>query len=101
MGEFTNINDINAYIDSLINQVFSILPVYEESGYTKSLEQKIFNMSVKLDGFFRLYDFQHTTVIDILSLMNELQATDEHKKIRSCVLKVCSLLTQLKVVDSE
>ena len=32
-----NKNDFNAYIDSLINQTFSILPIYEESGYTDNL----------------------------------------------------------------
>lgn len=92
-------NDINDYIDSLINQTFSILPIYEEFGYTENLSNKIFNLSVKLDGFFQFCEFDKIVIIDILSLINELQNAKNHKQIRSCVLKICSLLGQLKVVD--
>lgn len=95
-----SVNDINEYIDSLINQTFSILPIYEEFGYTENLSNKIFNLSVKLDGFFQFREFDKIVVIDILSLVNELQNTKNHKRIRSCVLKICSLLGRLKVVNA-
>ena len=96
-----NKNDFNAYIDSLINPTFSIFPIYEESGYTDNLANKIFNLSVKLDGFFHFFAFDKIIMLDILSLVNELQNTKEYKKVRSCVLKICSLLGQMKVVDAE
>ncbi len=95
-----SVNDINEYIDSLINQTFSILPIYEEFGYTENLSNKVFNLSVKLDGFFQFHEFDKIVVIDILSLVNELQNTKNHKRIRSCVLKICSLLGRLKVVNA-
>lgn len=99
MDTFANANEINQYIDYLTDQVFSILPVFEETGYSESLQKKICNMSAKLDGFFRLYHFTSPYAMDILSLMAELEVVREHKRIRSCVLKTCSLLSQLKVVD--
>lgn len=101
MNTSTNTKELNEYIDYLIDQVFSILPVFEENGHTKDLERKVSNMGAKLDGFFRLYNFTSPYVMDILSLMAELEVSKDHKKIRSCVLKACSLLTQLKVVDGE
>lgn len=101
MNTSTNTKELNEYIDYLIDQVFSILPVFEENGHTKDLERKVSNMGAKLDGFFRLYNFTSPYVMDILSLMAELEVSEDHKKIRSCVLKACSLLTQLKVVDGE
>ena len=99
METFSNPKEINQYIDYLTDQVFSILPVFEETGYSESLQRKICNMGAKLDGFFRLYNFTSPCTMDILSLMAELEVTNEHKRIRSCVLKTCSLLSQLKVVD--
>ena len=47
MDTFANENEINQYIDYLTDQVFSILPVFEETGYSESLQKKICNMSAK------------------------------------------------------
>ena len=93
-----SIQDNNSYIDMLINQTFSILPLYEENGQCQILSQKIDNLFHRLSGFFKMKDFDSNTTIDILSFINELKDSDIHEEVRCCVLKVCSLLSRLKVV---
>lgn len=93
-----SIQDNNSYIDKLINQTFSILPLYEEYGQCLILSRKIDNLTHRLSGFFKMNDFDVNITIDILSFINELKDSDDHDKIRCCVLKACSLLSRLKVV---
>ncbi len=92
--------DNNSYIELLINHTFSILPTYEEHGKCELIVQKIENLIHRLKGFFSMNDFPLEITMDILSFMNALKDLDEHKAIRCCVLKTCSLLSQLKVVDN-
>uniref|UniRef100_UPI004056F267 hypothetical protein n=1 Tax=Agathobacter sp. TaxID=2021311 RepID=UPI004056F267 len=94
-----SIKDNNSYINMLINQTFSILPLYEENGKCELLTQKINNVYHRLNGFFKMNSFGSDITIDILSFVNKLKDSDSHKEIRFCVLKVCSLLSCLKVVD--
>lgn len=94
-----SIEDTNSYIDMLINQCFSILPLYEENGNCKMLTQKIDNLLHRLNGFFKINTFDSNITIDILSFVNELKDTDSHEEVRCCVLKICSLLSRLKVVN--
>ena len=96
-----SIQDNNSYIDMLINQTFSILPLYEENGQCQILSQKIDNLFHRLSGFFKMKDFDSNTTIDILSFINELKDSDIHEEVRCCVLKACSLLSRLKVVDEQ
>lgn len=88
----------NDYIDMLIKQTFSILPLYEENGRCLTLSQKVENLSRRMSGFFKMNDFDSNTTIDILSFLNELKDLDNHREVRCCVLKTCSLLSKLKVV---
>lgn len=94
-----SIQDNNSYIDMLINQTFSVLPLYEENGQCLILSQKIENIFYRLSGFFKMNDFNPIVTIDILSFANELKDSDNHEDIRRCVLKICSLLSRLKVVN--
>ena len=94
-----SISDTNSYIDMLINQCFSILPLYEENGNCKMLIQKIDNLLHRLSGFFKMNTFDSNITIDILSFVNELKDSDSHDEVRCCVLKICSLLSRLKVVN--
>ena len=89
----------NSYIDMLINQCFSILPLYEENGNCKMITQKIDNLLHRLNGFFKMNAFNSNITIDILSFVNELKESDNHEEVRCCVLKICSLLSRLKVVN--
>ena len=89
----------NSYIDKLINQCFSILPLYEENDNCQILSQKVDNIIYKLNGFFNMNNFDTVVITDILSYTNNLKSFKSHKEVRCCVLKVCSLLASLKVVD--
>ena len=96
MQNYFSINIDNSYIDRLINQTFSILPIYEEHGNCEYYENKVNNLFYKMNGFFKLKSFHSDTTTDILSLLNTLKFSNNHKEVRSCVLKICSLLTKLK-----
>lgn len=96
--EYLSNSDINSYIEILINQCFSILPLYEEIGKDKILSQKIDNLLRRLSGFFKMNTFDPNITIDILSFVNKLKDSDNHEEVRCCVLKTCSLLSRLKVV---
>lgn len=101
MENIFSIKENNAYIDVLINQTFSILPLYEEDKNSKFLSQKITNLTYRLNGFFKINDFDTNITIDILALVNELGTFENHAKVRNCVLRVCSLLSRLRVVVEE
>lgn len=92
-----NNHDKNSYIESLINQIFCILPMFEEKGYTDDLHSKIKNMYYKIEGFLKLYDYDPIVTIDILSLLTELYHADSHQQLRFCVLRICNLLSCIKV----
>ena len=99
MENSISIKNNNSYINMLINQTFSILPLYEENGQCQILSQKIDNLFHRLNGFFKMNEFDSNTTLDILSFINELKDSDNHEEVRCCVLKVCSLLSRLKVVS--
>ena len=100
MGKINfSINDINSYIDILTNQSFSILPLYEENGINKVLIQKINSLNYKLNAFFKANRFDPNITIEILSFANELSNIDNHDEMRYFVLRICSLLSRLKVVE--
>lgn len=99
MEKYISGSHINAYIDVLTNQVFSILPFFEENGNCETLSNKIDNINLKFIGFFKMIDCDSNVYIEILSLMKTLQCSKSHIEIRRCVLKICSLLSSLKVVD--
>lgn len=98
MDIFTK-NDIDSYIDSLVNQAFSILPIFEKSGNSDFLSRKIDNLCMRMQGFFELNNFDHSIAIEILSFTNSLKMLHKHSEIRKCVLKICSMLSSLKVVN--
>lgn len=94
----SSVDGINSYIDLLIDQCFSILPLYEENGHSKLLVQKINNILHRLIGFFKIYNCDSNVTIDILSLVNTLKDINTHDEVRSCVLRVFSLLSCIKAV---
>lgn len=98
MSKYFTDKDNNSYIDMLINQCYSILPLYEENGRSQILVKKIDNVFNRLNGFFKMNSFNPNVTIDILSFATELKESDSHKDVRRCVLKICALLSRLKVV---
>ena len=93
-----SLSNTNSYIDKLIDQCFSILPLYEENGNCQILSQKLDNLIYKLNGFFNMNNFDSNITTDILSYANNLKSFNNHVEVRCCVLKICSLLSRLKVV---
>ena len=93
-----SLSNTNSYIGKLIDQCFSILPLYEENGSCQILSQKLDNLIFKLNGFFNMNNFDSNITTDILSYANNLKSFTNHVEVRCCVLKICSLLSRLKVV---
>lgn len=91
-------SSIYSYLDLLINQSFSILPLYEEHGICESFINKVDNIIYRMQGFFAINDFDSDITTDILSYANSLKTLYKHNQIRRCVLKICSLLSKLKAV---
>ena len=91
-------DDINIYIDTLINQSFSILPLYEENGMCPILIQKINNIDYKLNNFFKINSFDSNIIIETLAFINGLRDANSHDEVRFFVLKICALLSSLKAV---
>lgn len=90
----------DSYLNLLINQSFSILPLYEELGACDALINKVDNLICRMQGFFTINQFDSGITTDILSYANSLRTMRGHHQIRKCVLKICSLLSRLKVVVS-
>lgn len=92
--------DLNNYISTLINKIYSILPLYEEQGKTDSLISKTDGIIRNVDGFLCICPIGNSAVsLDILSYLQKLKHFDTHKDVKSCVFKVCNLLSDLKVGD--
>lgn len=91
----------NLYIDRLINQCFSILPLFEENGMDNNLQKKIDNIFHRCKGFFHMNQYESETILNILSILYSLKSMEVHGDIRHNVLKVCNLLSEMKVVVNQ
>lgn len=92
--------DVNPYIDKLIDQVFSLLPLFEENK-CDFYKQRAKILNHKINGFLSLYNYDSIITLEILSLLKEIECVKTHYEIRYCVLKICSLLSSIKVVNVE
>ena len=92
-------SEIDNYIDSLINKIYSVLPLFEESCNKIDLNKKIGNIIALTNGFLIMLNQDTKTSINILSYLYHMQTVSTHKEIRSCVLTSCALLKKLKGGD--
>lgn len=88
------------YLDFLINKVFALLPMFEESAISES-KRKFFHIYQKnlvqtINGNTKLINYDSYIVIDILSHLQSLFDISEHDEYKRHILKVCNLLTLLK-----
>jgi len=88
------------YLDFLINKVFALLPMFEESVISES-KRKSFHIYQKnliqtINGNTKLINYDSYIVIDILSHLQSLFDISEHDEYKRHILKVCNLLTLLK-----
>lgn len=98
-GELLEGKSFTDYIDYLTNKIFSILPTFEEEGYSSNLVSRIDNLKIKIDGFLILSECDKNIRLEVMSLLSKLNSEVSHKEVRYCVLRVCSLLSKLKSGD--
>lgn len=96
-----NKEDLNKYLDRLVNKIFAILGIYEDCDEKKTyddffiyldrlcLEIKGCQYSLEIENFLSLYNvllgISHSEII-------------EHKKIKSLVFYCISVVKKMKVV---
>ena len=91
---------ISNYLDHLINKVFLLLPMFEESEHSESAIDSL-NLYIKaliqtICGHANLVKYDNYIVVDILSHLESLLTVTDHDNYRRHVLKTCNLLTKLK-----
>lgn len=88
------------YINILINKVFALLPMFEES--TESDEKnnlfKIYqrNLLQTINGNINFIKYDNVLILEILSHLEALVNTAEHDDYKRHVLKICKLLTLVR-----
>lgn len=88
------------YLDFLINKVFALLPMFEESAISEekknshTIYQK--NLIQTINGNTELIKYDSYIVVDILSHLQSLFDISEHDDYKRHILKVCNLLSELK-----
>lgn len=87
------------YIDKLTNNAFSILPIFEEEGFSENLVARLKNLKIKMDGFLLWYECKAGVRVEIMSLLTKIDKDLSHQELRYCVLRICSLLSSLKSGD--
>ena len=98
----TNIPDtiICEYINFLINKVFALLPMFEESQVSND-KIKSFNIYQKnliqtINGNISLIKYDSILVVDILSHLQSLISISDHDDYKRHIFKICKLLTLLR-----
>lgn len=88
------------YLDFLVNKVFALLPMFEESKSTldKKTEFITYQKSLiqTINGNMQLLKYNSILVLDILSHLQSLLEIYNHSDYRRHIFKVCNLLTSLK-----
>lgn len=94
------------YLDFLINKVFALLPMFEESAISAKKRNSFIiyqkNLIQTINGNIELINYDSYIVVDILSHLQSLFDVSEHSDYKRHILKVCNLLSLLKkeVADS-
>jgi hypothetical protein len=89
------------YLDGLINKVYALLPQYEESIQVNK-SNNVFNTYQKsliqtINGNMNLINYDNSIILDILSHLECLNTASCHDDYKRHVLKICNLLTKLKL----
>ena len=101
----TNLPDesINKYIDKIISQTFALLPLFEEKEgnieLTDVFIEKQNSLISKLHGFLSYMKLNHEQVLDIFTHAENLKTCNDHRLYRKHILRMCNLLSSLKVGD--
>lgn len=94
---------VNEYIDKIISQTFALLPLFEEKlkndSFIETFKEKQESLISKLHGFLSYMVIDNMYVMDILTHAENLKACNDHSQYRKHILRMCSLLSSLKVGD--
>lgn len=77
------------YLDFLIDKVFALLPMFEDSILDSEKMQT-------MNGNIQLINYDSPLVLDILSHLQSLFEVQEHSDYRRHIFKICKLLSELK-----
>jgi len=88
------------YLNHLINKIFALLPMYEDSETSIKIKQsfKIYQDTLiqTINGYFNLIEYNDNSIVDVLSHLESLKYVDNHADYKRHILKVCNLLSLLK-----
>lgn len=88
------------YLDFLIDKVFALLPMFEESILDSEKKQSFIiyqqNLIQTMNGNMQLINYDSPLVVDILSHLQSLFEIHEHSDYRRHIFKICKLLSELK-----
>ena len=88
------------YLCILVNKVFALLPMFEESFISEDknvlFQTYQHNLLQTVNGNLQLLHYNNPLVLDILSNLQSLLTIVNHDDYRRHVLKICKLLTLLK-----
>ena len=98
----TNIDNklLSDYLSYIINKVYALLPLFEESMDSND-KKKSFNnyqktLIQKINGNTELMMYDSILIIDILSQLQALFNVKTHDEYKRHIMKTCKLLTLLK-----
>jgi len=90
----------NQYLDYLIDRVFSLLPMFEESieFRVKYLEFKAYEKVLiqTINGNVELVSYKNKYILDLLSHLQSLIYINTHDEYKKHIFKICRLLTKIK-----
>jgi hypothetical protein len=99
----TNVSNklTSEYLDCLINRIYALLPKYEELNFT-NIDKKSFityqsSLIQTINGNTDLLQYNNCIVLDVLSHLECLKSLDNHDDYKRHILKICNLLTKLKM----
>lgn len=88
------------YLNTLVNKVFALLPMFEES-FVSNEKAVVFetyqrNLLQTINGNVNLLNYNSQMTLDILSHLQALNNTLNHSDYKRHVFKTCTLLNLLK-----
>lgn len=94
---------VNEYLDRMVSQTFALLPLFEEklkdASIKETFTEKQESLISKLHGLMSFMTFEQITVLDILTHAENLKTCEDHGQYRKHILRMCNLLSSLKVGD--
>ena len=93
--------EINSYLDNMVNRVFALLGIYEDSQYSNDFNgYKIYldRLITEINGLHSILKIESfMSILGILQGMSEIDNID-HKKVKSLTFYCISVIKKAKVV---